>query len=167
MIQRLAQMLGRSLISWLRMLIASVNSLFFVSTSAHGIESLDLTNRIWISFSLWRYLPPPSHSPISAYWHITHAALRSWWLVCCTSMFLPSSLTPRITNLHTKTKHRLLGWSTFTGFIVLLAEWPLNSFIMKQSIWIQKGVLVARDKWMGVLNELIGAVRPSHSVFVL
>ena len=37
--------------------------LLFVPISAHGIESLDLTNCIWILFPLWRYLitcPRPS-----------------------------------------------------------------------------------------------------------
>ncbi|EDR03156.1 multidrug resistance-associated ABC transporter [Laccaria bicolor S238N-H82] len=55
--------------------------------------------------------------------------------------------------------YQLLRWSAFAGFIVLLAGWPLNSFIAKRSIRIQKGVLAARDKRMGVLNELIGAVK--------
>ncbi len=36
--------------------------------------------------------------------------------------------------------------------------WPLNSFLTKRSIRIQKGVTTARDKRIGVLNELIGAV---------
>ncbi|RDB18199.1 ATP-dependent bile acid permease [Hypsizygus marmoreus] len=55
--------------------------------------------------------------------------------------------------------YQLLGWSAFAGFIVLLAGWPLNSYIARRSIRIQKGVLAARDKRMGVLNELIGAVK--------
>jgi hypothetical protein len=54
--------------------------------------------------------------------------------------------------------HSLLGWSAFAGFLVLALGWPLNSFIAKRSIRIQKGVMAARDKRMGVLNELIGAV---------
>ena len=41
---------------------------------------------------------------------------------------------------------------------MLLLGWPLNSFLTKRSIRIQKGVMTARDKRMGVLNELIGAV---------
>lgn len=57
------------------------------------------------------------------------------------------------------TSGRLLGFSAFAGFVLLMAGWPLNSFITKRSIRIQKGVLAARDKRMGVLNELIGAVR--------
>ena len=55
--------------------------------------------------------------------------------------------------------YQLLGWSAFAGFFVLLAGWPLNSFIARRSIRIQKGVMAARDKRMGVLNELIGAVK--------
>lgn len=41
---------------------------------------------------------------------------------------------------------------------MLIAGWPLNSYIARRSIRIQKGVLAAKDKRMGVLNELIGAV---------
>ncbi|KAF8890914.1 multidrug resistance-associated ABC transporter [Infundibulicybe gibba] len=55
--------------------------------------------------------------------------------------------------------YQLLGISAFAGFAVLLAGWPLNSYIARQGIRIQKGVLAARDKRMGVLNELIGAVK--------
>ncbi len=54
---------------------------------------------------------------------------------------------------------RLLGLSAFAGFLVLIAGWPLNSYIARRSVRIQKGVLAARDKRMGVLNELIGAVK--------
>ncbi|KAI0065886.1 multidrug resistance-associated ABC transporter [Artomyces pyxidatus] len=55
--------------------------------------------------------------------------------------------------------YNLLGWSAFAGFFVLVLMWPLNSYITKRSIRIQKGVMAARDKRMGVLNELIGAVK--------
>ncbi|KAF8812935.1 multidrug resistance-associated ABC transporter [Phlegmacium glaucopus] len=55
--------------------------------------------------------------------------------------------------------YQLLGLSAFAGFTVLLAGWPLNSYIARRSIRIQKGVLAARDKRMGVLSELIGAVK--------
>ncbi|KAG2344835.1 hypothetical protein BDR05DRAFT_1016249 [Suillus weaverae] len=55
--------------------------------------------------------------------------------------------------------YRLLGLSAFAGFIVLLAGWPLNSFVTKRSIRIQKGVSASRDKRMAVLNELISAVK--------
>ncbi|TFK50633.1 P-loop containing nucleoside triphosphate hydrolase protein, partial [Heliocybe sulcata] len=55
--------------------------------------------------------------------------------------------------------YQLLGWSAFAGFVVLLLGWPLNSYIARRAIRIQKGLLAARDKRMGVLNELIGAVK--------
>ncbi|KAF8554053.1 hypothetical protein OG21DRAFT_1497299 [Imleria badia] len=55
--------------------------------------------------------------------------------------------------------YNLLGISAFAGFIVVLVGWPLNSYLMKRSIRIQKGVASARDKRMAVLNELIGAVK--------
>ncbi|KAF6756229.1 multidrug resistance-associated ABC transporter [Ephemerocybe angulata] len=55
--------------------------------------------------------------------------------------------------------YQLLGLSAFAGFFVLLLGWPLNSVLSRRSIRIQKGVLGARDKRMGVLNELIGAVK--------
>ncbi|KAI0639291.1 multidrug resistance-associated ABC transporter [Trametes polyzona] len=55
--------------------------------------------------------------------------------------------------------YQLLGISAFTGFFVLLLSWPLNNFVAKRSVRIQKGVSTARDKRMGVLNELIGAVK--------
>ena len=55
--------------------------------------------------------------------------------------------------------HRLMGLSAFAGFPILLAGWPLNSYLAKRSIRINKGTLAARDKRMGVLDELIKAVR--------
>ncbi|KAH7922269.1 P-loop containing nucleoside triphosphate hydrolase protein [Leucogyrophana mollusca] len=55
--------------------------------------------------------------------------------------------------------YNLLGLSAFAGFIVLLAFWPLNSYVTKRSIRIQKGVSASRDKRMAVLNELISAVK--------
>lgn len=53
----------------------------------------------------------------------------------------------------------MLGWSAFAGFFVLILIGPLNHFVAKHSIRIQKGVSTARDKRMGVLNELIGAIK--------
>ncbi|KAF7321054.1 hypothetical protein HMN09_00192800 [Mycena chlorophos] len=55
--------------------------------------------------------------------------------------------------------YQLLGLSAFAGFVILLLGWPLNSFLTKRSIRIQKGVLKARDERMGVLTELIGAIK--------
>ncbi|KAF4588529.1 hypothetical protein EYR40_010081 [Pleurotus pulmonarius] len=46
--------------------------------------------------------------------------------------------------------YQMLGWSAFAGFIVLLAGWPLNSWVAKRSIRIQKGFLAAKDKRMGI-----------------
>lgn len=53
---------------------------------------------------------------------------------------------------------RLLGWSAFAGFFVLFIGWPLNNFVARRAVRIQKGLSTARDKRMGVLNELITAV---------
>ncbi|KAF9007200.1 hypothetical protein BDQ17DRAFT_1351594 [Cyathus striatus] len=55
--------------------------------------------------------------------------------------------------------YQLLGLSAFAGFIVLIVGWPLNNFIARRSVRIQKGVLASRDKRMGVLSELISAVK--------
>ncbi|KAG6334904.1 hypothetical protein ID866_4185 [Astraeus odoratus] len=55
--------------------------------------------------------------------------------------------------------YQLLGISAFAGFVVVLVGWPLNSYVTKRSIRIHKGVSVARDKRMGVLNELITSVK--------
>ncbi|KAF8836435.1 P-loop containing nucleoside triphosphate hydrolase protein [Paxillus ammoniavirescens] len=55
--------------------------------------------------------------------------------------------------------YNLLGISAFAGFIVIVIGWPLNSFITRRSIRIQKGVSASRDKRMAVLNELISAVK--------
>ncbi|KAJ7145739.1 multidrug resistance-associated ABC transporter [Mycena epipterygia] len=55
--------------------------------------------------------------------------------------------------------YQLLGWSAFAGFGVLLACWPLNSYIANRSFLISKGRSKARDKRMGVLDELIGSIK--------
>ena len=55
---------------------------------------------------------------------------------------------------------RLLGWSAFVGFLVLIVGWPLNNYVAKRAVRIHKGVSTARDKRMGVINELISAVKP-------
>jgi hypothetical protein len=56
-------------------------------------------------------------------------------------------------------KSRLLGISAFAGFFVMLIGWPFNNFISQRAIRIQKGLSSARDKRMGVLNEIITTVR--------
>ncbi|KAF9442979.1 multidrug resistance-associated ABC transporter [Macrolepiota fuliginosa MF-IS2] len=55
--------------------------------------------------------------------------------------------------------YQLLGMSAFAGFAILLIGWPLNNFLSRRAVRIHKGVVTARDKRMGVLNELIGAVK--------
>lgn len=41
---------------------------------------------------------------------------------------------------------------------MLVIMWPLNNYIARRSVRIYKGLSTARDKRMGVLNELIAAV---------
>ncbi|KAF9255059.1 multidrug resistance-associated ABC transporter [Marasmius fiardii PR-910] len=76
----------------------------------------------------------------------------------CTGMYLiygsPLEIVLGCTYLY-----QLLGWSAFAGFAVILAGWPLNTLLARRSIRIQKGTMAARDKRMGVLNELVGAVK--------
>ncbi|KAJ6507515.1 hypothetical protein DFH09DRAFT_1050573 [Mycena vulgaris] len=55
--------------------------------------------------------------------------------------------------------YQLLGWSAFAGFGMLVACWPLNSYITNRGYLIGKGGSKARDKRMGVLNELIGSIK--------
>ncbi|KAF8989421.1 multidrug resistance-associated ABC transporter [Cyathus striatus] len=55
--------------------------------------------------------------------------------------------------------YKLLGLSAFTGFIVLIAGWPLNSYLARRSINIQKSLLGAKDKRMAVLTELLSSVK--------
>ncbi|KAF8526563.1 hypothetical protein BU17DRAFT_82663 [Hysterangium stoloniferum] len=55
--------------------------------------------------------------------------------------------------------YQLLGLSAFAGFICLGVLSPLNSYLARRSIRIQKGVLAARDKRMGIVNELLNGVK--------
>ncbi|KAF8205407.1 multidrug resistance-associated ABC transporter [Mycena galopus ATCC 62051] len=55
--------------------------------------------------------------------------------------------------------YQILGLSAFTGSIVLLLAWPLNSYLSRRSIRIHKGMLKAKDARMGVLTELISSVK--------
>lgn len=73
-------------------------------------------------------------------------------------MFLTGIFRFFVHTLTTDT-HRLLGWSAFTGFLVLIVGWPLNSFLMKHAVRIQKGASTSRDKRMTVISELIAAVK--------
>jgi len=53
----------------------------------------------------------------------------------------------------------LLGLSAFAGFIVLVAGWPLNTFLGRRSVKIQKGFAVVRDKRTTVISELVQAIK--------
>ncbi|KAJ7863247.1 hypothetical protein B0H13DRAFT_2237135 [Mycena leptocephala] len=55
--------------------------------------------------------------------------------------------------------YQLLGWSAFAGFGVLVACWPLNSYLTNRSYLIGKGLSKAKDKRMGVVDELIGSIK--------
>ncbi|KAF8579651.1 multidrug resistance-associated ABC transporter [Ramaria rubella] len=55
--------------------------------------------------------------------------------------------------------YQLLGLSAFVGLFCLGVVSPLGSFLTKRSIRIEKGLLAARDKRMGVVNELLNAVK--------
>ena len=55
--------------------------------------------------------------------------------------------------------YQLLGMSAFAGFGALLLAWPLNNILSRRAIRIQKGVMAARDRRMGVVNELLGALK--------
>ncbi|EGO00623.1 hypothetical protein SERLA73DRAFT_104969 [Serpula lacrymans var. lacrymans S7.3] len=55
--------------------------------------------------------------------------------------------------------YQLLGLSAFAGVFVVLAGWPINSWVAKRSVMIQKNLLAARDKRMSVVNEVITAVK--------
>ncbi|KAJ7054740.1 hypothetical protein C8F01DRAFT_1374331 [Mycena amicta] len=56
--------------------------------------------------------------------------------------------------------YQLLGFSAFSGFIVLFLVSPLNSSFTRRNERVQKAMLKARDARMGVLTELIGAIKP-------
>jgi ABC-type multidrug transport system fused ATPase/permease subunit len=97
------------------------------------------------------------HSPFL--WFKSGSSIHSRSIRDHYCMFLPLSVSYRnVYPTHAKICFSLLGWSAFAGFVILLLGWPLNSFLTKRSIRIQKGVTTARDKRMGVLNELISAV---------
>jgi hypothetical protein len=57
-----------------------------------------------------------------------------------------------------KDHYSLLGWSAFAGFFTIVLGWPLNSYIAKRSIRIQKGLMATHDKRMSALTELISGV---------
>ncbi|KIJ35250.1 hypothetical protein M422DRAFT_262419 [Sphaerobolus stellatus SS14] len=55
--------------------------------------------------------------------------------------------------------YQLLGLSAFAGFLCLAVASPLNNYLARRSVRIQKGVLAARDKRMGIVNELLNGVK--------
>ncbi|KAI0332219.1 multidrug resistance-associated ABC transporter [Cubamyces sp. BRFM 1775] len=55
--------------------------------------------------------------------------------------------------------YQLLGWAAFTGYIIIFLSWPLNSFLAKRAGHINRSLSALRDKRMGVLNELVGAIK--------
>ncbi|KAG8896034.1 hypothetical protein FRC01_012067, partial [Tulasnella sp. 417] len=55
--------------------------------------------------------------------------------------------------------YRLLGWSAFAGFGVLVLASPLNHLLSKRGVTIGRGLSTARDKRMSVLNELVGGIK--------
>lgn len=50
--------------------------------------------------------------------------------------------------------YNLLGWSAFTGFLVLIVASPLQTRLTKRMIDISKHLSAARDKRLSALNEL-------------
>ncbi|KAG1766235.1 hypothetical protein EV702DRAFT_1257170 [Suillus placidus] len=65
----------------------------------------------------------------------------------------PFEIIIATTFLYKQGSPTLLGLSAFAGFVVLLAGWPLNSYVAKRSIHIQKvpwklgwGVYTSRDR---------------------
>ncbi|WVQ85985.1 hypothetical protein IAT38_008153 [Cryptococcus sp. DSM 104549] len=55
--------------------------------------------------------------------------------------------------------YNILGWSAFAGVVVLAVAVPLNSFVSSRSVRITTELLKTRDKRIGVMNELIGAIQ--------
>ncbi|KAF8158956.1 multidrug resistance-associated ABC transporter [Mycena galopus ATCC 62051] len=55
--------------------------------------------------------------------------------------------------------YQLLGWSAFSGFIAVAAGIPLNNYLAERNAKINKGILTAKDKRMGEVNELLGAIK--------
>jgi ABC-type multidrug transport system fused ATPase/permease subunit len=78
------------------------------------------------------------------------------YLTWTMNMFYSSLIEIAIASFYL---YQLLGWSTFVGFLALSPSWPINGYLMKWAFSIQKSLLNARDKRMGVLNELITAIK--------
>ena len=78
--------------------------------------------------------------------------------VVVASILLYQYVLPIIVLHHSHHANRLLGLSAFAGFIVMIIGWPLNGYLTRRSIRIQKGLSTARDKRMAVLSELLSSV---------
>ena len=52
-----------------------------------------------------------------------------------------------------------MGVSAFAGVVCLFIGTPLNSYLARRSLRIQKDLLSARDKRMGVVNEVVTSVK--------
>ncbi|KAJ7761604.1 hypothetical protein DFH07DRAFT_903306 [Mycena maculata] len=55
--------------------------------------------------------------------------------------------------------YQLLGWSAFSGFIVIPVGIPLNNYLGHRNAKINKGILTAKDRRMGEVSELLGAIK--------
>ncbi|KAF8337342.1 multidrug resistance-associated ABC transporter [Cantharellus anzutake] len=53
----------------------------------------------------------------------------------------------------------ILGWAAFSGFLVLILTAPLNAYLSRRAVKINKSLSAARDKRMGVLNEFISSIK--------
>jgi hypothetical protein len=61
--------------------------------------------------------------------------------------------------LQASTLYRLLGWSGFVGFTVLIVMAPLNNYLMRRGRDISKAGSEARDSRMKLLNELVSEAK--------
>ncbi|KAJ7147242.1 hypothetical protein C8R46DRAFT_1129771 [Mycena filopes] len=55
--------------------------------------------------------------------------------------------------------YKIMGWSAFSGFVVLLAGWPMNSYMTRWSFSMSKGRSKARDKRTSIVGELISSIK--------
>src|ERR1700761_7083229 len=55
--------------------------------------------------------------------------------------------------------YNLLGISAFAGVAVIIIATPLNNYLSKREWGIRKSLLAARDERMGVLNEILTAIK--------
>ncbi|TFK47824.1 P-loop containing nucleoside triphosphate hydrolase protein [Heliocybe sulcata] len=55
--------------------------------------------------------------------------------------------------------YNLLGISAFAGIVLLLLVSPLNKLFIGRTVRIRRGLLIARDKRLSILNELLGAIK--------